>query len=104
MDRHTNVRTPISVHIGAPINGPGTKAQESLKVKSVETFNTKLNCILFADRALASTLQRFNASTHYVRHILRVISILLEVVLLFNLLIVVHELGHFLAARWRVFI
>ena len=27
--------------------------------------------------------------------------ILLEVVILFNLLIVVHELGHFLAARWR---
>src|SRR5947207_7223200 len=34
-------------------------------------------------------------------HILRVIFILLEVDLLFNLLIVVHELGHFLAARWR---
>ena len=34
-------------------------------------------------------------------HVLRVIFILLEVVVLFNLLIVVHELGHFLAARWR---
>jgi regulator of sigma E protease len=34
-------------------------------------------------------------------HIARVIFILLEVLLLFNLLIVVHELGHFLAARWR---
>src|SRR5438105_1996803 len=34
-------------------------------------------------------------------HALRVIFILLEVVILFNLLIVVHELGHFLAARWR---
>jgi regulator of sigma E protease len=34
-------------------------------------------------------------------HILRVIFILFEVVVLFNLLIVVHELGHFLAARWR---
>jgi regulator of sigma E protease len=34
-------------------------------------------------------------------HILRVIFIVLEVVVLFNLLIVVHELGHFLAARWR---
>jgi len=34
-------------------------------------------------------------------HALRIIFILLEVVLLFNLLIVVHELGHFLAARWR---
>src|SRR6516165_868904 len=33
--------------------------------------------------------------------ILRVFFILFEVVLLFNLLIVVHELGHFLAARWR---
>ncbi len=34
-------------------------------------------------------------------HVLRIIFILLEVVILFNLLIVVHELGHFLAARWR---
>ncbi|MEI6322632.1 MAG: RIP metalloprotease RseP [bacterium] len=32
---------------------------------------------------------------------LKVIGIALEVVLLFNLLIVVHELGHFAAARWR---
>jgi regulator of sigma E protease len=34
-------------------------------------------------------------------HIFRVIFIVFEVVVLFNLLIVVHELGHFLAARWR---
>jgi len=33
--------------------------------------------------------------------ILRVTLILIEVVVLFNLLIIVHELGHFLAARWR---
>lgn len=33
--------------------------------------------------------------------ILKFLFICLEVVLLFNLLIVVHELGHFLAARWR---
>ncbi|HEY2615588.1 MAG TPA: RIP metalloprotease RseP [Chthoniobacterales bacterium] len=32
---------------------------------------------------------------------LRVFVIVLEVIILFNLLIVVHELGHFLAARWR---
>jgi regulator of sigma E protease len=32
---------------------------------------------------------------------LQIIGILLEVVLIFNLLIIVHELGHFLAARWR---
>ena len=34
-------------------------------------------------------------------HAIRIIFILLEVLILFNLLIVVHELGHFLAARWR---
>jgi regulator of sigma E protease len=34
-------------------------------------------------------------------HIFRVFLILFEVLVLFNLLIVVHELGHFLAARWR---
>ena len=33
--------------------------------------------------------------------ILKIIVIALEVLLLFNLLIFVHELGHFLAARWR---
>ena len=33
--------------------------------------------------------------------ILKVITIFLEVLLFFNLMIVVHELGHFLAARWR---
>src|SRR5438477_491047 len=34
-------------------------------------------------------------------HIGRVVFIFLEVLLLFNLLICVHEIGHFLAARWR---
>lgn len=33
--------------------------------------------------------------------ILKFIFISIEVILLFNLLIIVHELGHFLAARWR---
>ena len=32
---------------------------------------------------------------------LNVIFIILEVLVLFNLLIIVHELGHFLAAKWR---
>ncbi|MDQ2867919.1 MAG: RIP metalloprotease RseP [Verrucomicrobiota bacterium] len=36
-----------------------------------------------------------------IAHFLRPLFILLEVVVLFNLLIIVHELGHFLAARWR---
>jgi regulator of sigma E protease len=34
-------------------------------------------------------------------HVLKVIFVMLEVLVLFNLLIFVHELGHFLAARWR---
>ena len=33
--------------------------------------------------------------------IARVALVVLEVIVLFNLLIIVHELGHFLAARWR---
>ena len=36
-----------------------------------------------------------------ISHIARATLILIEVLVLFNLLIVVHELGHFLAARWR---
>ncbi|HEY0369013.1 MAG TPA: RIP metalloprotease RseP [Chthoniobacterales bacterium] len=36
-----------------------------------------------------------------ITHVLRVLLIILEVVVLFNLLIIVHELGHFLAAKWR---
>ena len=34
-------------------------------------------------------------------NIFRVILTVAEVILIFNLLIIVHELGHFLAARWR---
>src|SRR6266487_2670502 len=41
------------------------------------------------------------ADSIMILHIGRIILIVLEVVLLFNLLIVVHELGHYLAARWR---
>src|ERR1051325_8386185 len=33
--------------------------------------------------------------------LLKIVFIALEVLLLFNVLIFVHELGHFLAARWR---
>ena len=33
--------------------------------------------------------------------VFKFIFILLEVIVLFNALIIVHELGHFLAARWR---
>ena len=33
--------------------------------------------------------------------VIKVLCIAVEVVLLFNLLIVVHELGHFFAAKWR---
>ncbi len=33
--------------------------------------------------------------------LLKILFICLEVVMLFNLLILVHELGHYLAARWR---
>ncbi len=36
-----------------------------------------------------------------ISHIARVVFLILEVVVLFNLLIGVHELGHFLAAKWR---
>src|SRR4051794_16691702 len=32
---------------------------------------------------------------------LKTVLIVIEVLLIFNLMIIVHELGHFLAARWR---
>ena len=34
-------------------------------------------------------------------HLLKIPLILIEVLVVFNLMIIVHELGHFLAARWR---
>ncbi len=37
----------------------------------------------------------------YVLSALKVVWIILEVLLIFNLLILVHEIGHFLAAKWR---
>src|SRR5436309_13552502 len=36
-----------------------------------------------------------------IAQLVRFVFIFVEVLLLFNLLIVVHEIGHFLAARWR---
>ena len=36
-----------------------------------------------------------------VADILKFVFIALEVIVMFNLMILVHELGHFLAARWR---
>src|SRR5256885_9678885 len=44
---------------------------------------------------------RSGKSNEMILHIGRVILVLVEVLVIFNLLIVVHELGHFLAARWR---
>jgi regulator of sigma E protease len=35
------------------------------------------------------------------QHILKIPLIVIEVLLVFNLMIIVHELGHFLAAKWR---
>jgi regulator of sigma E protease len=34
-------------------------------------------------------------------NLLKPVLIILEVIIIFNLMIIVHELGHFLAARWR---
>jgi regulator of sigma E protease len=34
-------------------------------------------------------------------HLIKIPLILIEVLVVFNLMIIVHELGHFLAARWR---
>src|SRR5881392_4014277 len=42
-----------------------------------------------------------NSASAMILHIGRVILVIFEVLIIFNLLIVVHELGHFLAARWR---
>src|SRR5256714_6238780 len=42
-----------------------------------------------------------NSSSAMILHIGRVILVIVEVLVIFNLLIVVHEVGHFLAARWR---
>src|SRR2546423_9327944 len=42
-----------------------------------------------------------NSDSAMILHIGRVILVILEVLIIFNLLIVVHEIGHFLAARWR---
>src|SRR5256714_12777293 len=42
-----------------------------------------------------------NSASAIILLIGRVILVILEVLMIFNLLIVVHEVGHFLAARWR---
>src|SRR5437762_13785815 len=42
-----------------------------------------------------------NSDSAMILQIGRFILVLFEVLVIFNLLIVVHEIGHFLAARWR---
>src|SRR5258707_3901339 len=42
-----------------------------------------------------------NSDSAMILHIGRFILVIIEVLAIFNLLIVVHEIGHFLAARWR---
>src|SRR5258708_1040355 len=42
-----------------------------------------------------------NSDSAMILHIGRFILVIVEVLIIFNLLIVVHEIGHFLAARWR---
>src|SRR6195256_2439424 len=44
---------------------------------------------------------KHNSASAMILHIGRVILVIVEVLVIFNLLIVVHEIGHFLAARWR---
>ncbi len=61
-------------------------------------MGTTDNCNLKWRRS--SFIVIFNGIDFYMT-ILHYIFIGLEVVLLFNLLIGVHELGHFLAAKWR---
>jgi regulator of sigma E protease len=51
-------------------------------------------------RTGACRYSRLNTE-NMILHVGRVVLIILEVLVLFNLLIVVHEVGHFLAARWR---
>src|ERR1700736_566095 len=45
--------------------------------------------------------EKDNSASAMILHIGRVILVIIEVLVIFNLLIVVHEIGHFLAARWR---
>src|SRR5437016_6363723 len=45
--------------------------------------------------------EKNNSASAMILHIGRVILVIFEVLVIFNLLIVVHEVGHFLAARWR---
>src|ERR1700726_3009706 len=45
--------------------------------------------------------EKTNSARAMILHIGRVILVIIEVLVIFNLLIVVHEVGHFLAARWR---
>ena len=47
------------------------------------------------------TLMQWLSSLGPVGETIRIIILILEVLLVFNLMILVHEWGHFLAARWR---
>src|SRR5450759_407200 len=81
------LRILISMRYCEPINGRAPRPRDSLNLWSVKS----------AALLVRITIHVFTM----IIHVARVVLILLEVLVLFNLLIVVHELGHFLAARWR---
>src|SRR6185503_16773371 len=71
-----------------------SRAKERLNARIFLASLWPEGCYITA-RSFYRSLQQLNMV------IFKYIFILLEVLLIFNLLIFVHELGHFLAARWR---
>src|SRR5207244_11061821 len=82
------LRILISMRYCGPINGREQGRRDSLNRYIVKSAASALN-------------PNYDSRLKMLLHIARVLLILFEVLILFNLLIVVHELGHFLAARWR---
>lgn len=89
-----------------PLIGPGQRAIRN-SVQCTDQPGGRIRCIVisFASReaggSFVAPVPDPTSSMTYLLEIAKFIGILFCVLLIFNFIILVHEWGHFLAARWR---
>src|SRR2546426_9792412 len=84
------------------MRGPGRKQSNDRRSSSTSFERNRIqDCQTACGRYIRLVVAAGPLPALIPMQVLKIILICAEVVMLFNLLILVHELGHYLAARWR---
>src|SRR5438034_9510996 len=84
------------------MGGPGRKQSNDRRSSSTSFERNRIqDCQTACGRYIRLVVAAGPLPALIPMQVLKIILICAEVVMLFNLLIIVHELGHYLAARWR---